>query len=125
MFDNTETGLTTDEGFRVEDFHDNAEEFNKGYENAGTTSENQQQGDAVYTMNSRDKLRTKWALRDRQKSKVLWAAIVGCIMTVFSVFGMWEKIGITAEGFKEIAGAVGAVLAAFGVFNDPTNKEGF
>ena len=119
--ENTESGLTTDEGFRAADFHDNAEEFNKVYETAPA----QDQAETTYTMTWMDKLRTKWALRDRQKSKVLWAAIVGCIMTVFSVFGMWEKIGITAEGFKEIAGAVGAVLAAFGVFNDPTNKEGF
>ena len=68
---------------------------------------------------------SKWALRDRLRSKVLWAAVVGCIMTVFSALHIWEKIGITAEGFSEIVAAVGAVLAAFGVFNDPTNREGF
>lgn len=67
----------------------------------------------------------KWALRDRLKSKVLWAAVVGCIMTVFSALHLWDKIGITSEGFSEIAASVGAVLAAFGVFNDPTNREGF
>ena len=67
----------------------------------------------------------KWALRDRLKSRVLWAAVAGCVMTVCSVFGVWEKIGITAGGFSEIAASVGAVLAAFGVFNDPTNREGF
>lgn len=67
----------------------------------------------------------KWALRDRLRSKVLWASVVGCIMTIFSVLGLWDKIGITAAGFSEIVGAVGAVLAAFGVFNDPTNREGF
>ena len=67
----------------------------------------------------------RWALRDRLKSRVLWAAVAGCIMTVFSVFGVWERIGITAEGFREIVAAVGAVLAAFGVFNDPTNREAF
>lgn len=67
----------------------------------------------------------KWALRDRLKSKVLWAAVVGCIMTIFSAFGLWDKIGITAAGFSEVVAAIGAVLAAFGVFNDPTNREGF
>lgn len=67
----------------------------------------------------------KWALRDRLRSKVLWASIVGCIMTVFSALGLWDKIGISATGFSEIVGAIGAVLAAFGVFNDPTNREGF
>lgn len=67
----------------------------------------------------------KWALRDRLRSRVLWAAVVGCIMTICSTLGLWDKIGITAQGFSEIVGAVGAVLAAFGVFNDPTNREGF
>lgn len=69
--------------------------------------------------------KNKWALRDRLKSKVLWASILGCVITVFSAFDIWSKIGITAEGFREIAASVGAVLAAFGVFNDPTNREGF
>lgn len=113
MFENDESGLMTDEGTRVED-------FNNVYESAPGKPES-----AEYVMTTWDKLKTKWALRDRQKSKVLWAAIIGCIMTVFSVFGLWEKIGITAEGFKELAGAIGAVLAAFGIINDPTNKEGF
>lgn len=67
----------------------------------------------------------KWAMKDRLRSKVLWAAIVGCIITVLSAFDIWSKIGITAEGFREIAASVGAVMAAFGVFNDPTNREGF
>ena len=69
--------------------------------------------------------KNKWALRDRLKSKVLWAAVIGCIITVISAFDAWQYIGIDANGFREIAASVGAVLAAFGVFNDPTNKEGF
>ena len=68
---------------------------------------------------------SKWALRDRLRSKVLWAAVVGCIITVISAFDAWQYIGINADGFREIAASVGAVLAAFGVFNDPTNREGF
>ena len=68
---------------------------------------------------------SKWALRDRLRSKVLWAAVVGCIITVISAFDAWQYIGINAEGFREIAASVGAVLSAFGVFNDPTNREGF
>lgn len=67
----------------------------------------------------------KWALKDRLKSKVLWAAIVGCIVTIFSVFDVWEKIGITSEQFSETIGAIGGLLAAFGILNDPNNREGF
>ena len=70
-------------------------------------------------------MKEKWALRDRLKSRVLWAAVLGCVMTVLSAFDAWGKLGVTAEGFKEIAASVGAVLAAFGVFNDPTSRETF
>jgi uncharacterized membrane protein len=106
MFGNTESGLMTDDGFRAED-------FNEVYE-ASPVKQDEPSGKPG-----------KWALRDRLKSKVLWAAIVGCIITVFSAFDIWSKIGITAEGFREIAASAGAVLAAFGVLNDPTNREGF
>ena len=70
-------------------------------------------------------MKEKWALRERLKSRVLWAAVLGCVMTVLSAFDAWGKLGVTAEGFKEIAASVGAVLAAFGVFNDPTSRETF
>lgn len=108
---NTESGLMTDDGFRKEDF-DETPTIEEVYENEPVSEPVK-------------KAPSKWALRDRLRSKVLWAAVVGCIITVFSAFDIWAKIGVTAQGFREIAASVGAVLAAFGVFNDPTNKEGF
>ena len=63
--------------------------------------------------------------QNRFKSKALWASIIGLIVTVFSVFNVWQKIGIDSEAFSAIVAAVGSVLSAFGIFNDPTNKEGF
>lgn len=68
---------------------------------------------------------SKWALKDRLKSPVLWSALVGCVATIFSVLGIWEKIGITSEQFSNIVGAIGVMLTAFGVINDPNNREGF
>lgn len=105
MFENTESGLFTDDGVTMSD----VEKFNENYEMSPTQPEDE----------------NKWALRDRLRSEVLWAAVIGCIMTVFSAFGVWEKIGITADGFREVVAAVGAVLAAFGVFNDPTERGRF
>lgn len=67
----------------------------------------------------------KWALRDRLRSRVLWASLIGCLITIFSVLGVWEKIGISSEQFSEVIGAVGGVLAAFGIFNDPTERGAF
>ena len=67
----------------------------------------------------------KWSLRDRLRSKVLWASLIGCLITVFSVFGVWQKIGISSEQFSDVVGAVGGVLAAFGILNDPTERGMF
>ena len=106
MFGNTESGLWTDDGAP-----ENAEKFNELYEAAPIVPKQPETN--------------RWALRDRLRSKVLWAAVIGCIMTVFSAFGVWERIGITADGFREVVASVGAVLAAFGVFNDPTERGRF
>lgn len=108
---NSESGLMTDDGFRKEDFEETPT-IEEVYENAPASE-------------PEPKASGKWALRDRLRSKVLWAAVLGCVITVFSAFDIWSKIGITAEGFREIAGSVGAVLAAFGVFNDPTSRKVF
>ena len=105
MFKNDENGQMTDEGTRTTD-------FNKVYEAAPIETEPK-------------KPANRWALRDRLRSKVLWAAVVGGVMQIFSALGLWAKLGITAAGFSEIMVAVGAILEAFGVFNDPTSKERF
>lgn len=68
---------------------------------------------------------SKWALKDRLKSPVLWSALIGCVATIFSVLGIWEKIGITSEQFSNIVGAIGTMLTAFGILNNPTDREGF
>ena len=61
-----------------------------------------------------------------QKANIkLLAALAGLIITLLGAFDVWDAIGITAPQFKEILSAMGAVLAAFGVFNDPTSKERF
>lgn len=70
-------------------------------------------------------MKEKWALKDRLRSKVLWAAVIGGVMQIFSALGLWAKIGITADGFSECMVAVGAILEAFGVFNNPTDRNAF
>lgn len=67
----------------------------------------------------------KWDLRGRLRSKAAWAAVAGLVMIILSVFNVWSKIGITMDGFREIMAAIGAVLDAFGIFNDPTSPDRF
>lgn len=68
---------------------------------------------------------SKWALKGRLKSKALWIAIAGLVSVILTAFGVWEKIGITSEAFNGIVAAIGSVLTAFGVLNNPTDSEGF
>ena len=105
---NTASGLLTDDDNYMDEQEQKADAFNQQYENSEEPAKV-----------------NRWALRDRLRSRVLWAAFAGCVMTVFSAFGLWEKIGISSETFREVIAAIGALLAAFGVFNDPTNREGF
>ena len=92
---------------------ESTEVFNANYENDG-----EQKTETSKKVN-------KWALRGRLRSKVLWVAVLGGVIQIFSAVNLWAKIGITAEGFRELMVGVGAILEAFGVFNDPTNREGF
>lgn len=59
--------------------------------------------------------------QSRWRSKALWAAIVGLVMAIFSAFGVWQKLGIDSEAFNAIVTAIGGVLTAFGIINNPTD----
>jgi len=96
------------------------EKFNESYENEQECADCE-----IHYSDEQPAHPGKWALRDRLRSKVLWTAVVSCVITVFTALGLWDKLGITSEAFKACVVAVGAVLTVFGVLNDPTNKEGF
>lgn len=57
----------------------------------------------------------------RYKSWALWLSVAGAIWTILSAFGVTEKIGITEDKFATLLDAVGAILIAFGIVNNPTD----
>ena len=59
-------------------------------------------------------------MKERFKSPVLWTALIALIVFVLKT---WCKIEI--EGVDEFTELLLAVLIAFGVCNNPTNREGF
>ena len=64
-------------------------------------------------------------MQNRFKSKVLWAAILGQLVSILQLAGVFESIGINAgQAGDAIAWALQG-LTMFGVLNDPTNKTGF
>lgn len=58
---------------------------------------------------------------NRFKSWALWLSVAGAVWTSLSAFGVTESIGLTESTFKTVLDAVGAVLIAFGIVNNPTD----
>ena len=64
-------------------------------------------------------------VQNRFKSWALWVSVAGALWTILAAFGLPEKIGLTNETFNAVLNAVGAILIAFGIVNNPTDKENF
>ena len=62
--------------------------------------------------------------QNRFKSWALWTSVLGALWLILSTLGVTEQLGIEESTFKTVLDAVGAILTAFGIVNNPTNKEG-
>ena len=63
--------------------------------------------------------------QDRIKSPVLWTSIFSLILLVFNTFGLFELMGIEESNVKNLFDGILTVGVAYGIFNNPTNGEGF
>ncbi|WP_147565172.1 phage holin [Clostridium tyrobutyricum] len=61
--------------------------------------------------------------QNRFKSKAAWVAVAALLLFILKTYGLLASIGLTEESYKELTTLIFAVLTAFGIFNDPTNKE--
>lgn len=62
--------------------------------------------------------------QNRFRSWALWVSVAGALWTILSAFGVTEAIGISETTYTQVLNAVGAILIAFGIVNNPTNKSG-
>ena len=60
-------------------------------------------------------------VQPRWRSWAMWLSVLGALWTIASAFGLPEKWGIQEGTFKTIVDAVGVILIAFGVVNNPTD----
>lgn len=58
----------------------------------------------------------------RFKSWAMWVSVAGALWTIFNAFGVTQKIGIEESTFKTVLDAIGVVLIAFGIVNNPTDS---
>lgn len=62
-------------------------------------------------------------LQNRLKSPVFWSAIAAQVLSILVFTGVLE-VG-TSDAINGVIGSVCQALVVFGIFNDPTNKNGF
>ena len=59
----------------------------------------------------------------RWKSWATWSAALGAIAILLQAVGLLDRWGITDESVNAIITAIGAILTAFGIVNNPTDKD--
>ena len=60
-------------------------------------------------------------VQPRWKSWALWLSVIGAVWTILNAFGLPQKWGIQENTFKTVVDALGVILMACGIVNDPTN----
>lgn len=63
--------------------------------------------------------------QSRWKSPVAWSALAALVLFILKTYGFLAPIGLTEDTFKEFVALIFAALTAFGILNNPTNKDGF
>ena len=60
-------------------------------------------------------------IQPRWKSWAMWLSVLGALWTIAEALGLPAKWGIQEGTFRTIVDAVGVILIAFGIVNDPSN----
>lgn len=64
-------------------------------------------------------------MRNRFRSPVVWASIAALVLFVLKTYNLLAPVGLTEDSFKELSTLIFAALTAFGIFNNPTDKNSF
>jgi len=63
--------------------------------------------------------------QNRFASKVAWLSLLPVIVLLGDAYGLWNVIGMNADTFTKVFMGILAILTAFGIFNNPSDKENF
>ena len=63
--------------------------------------------------------------QSRWKSPVFWTSIFALVAFVLGNYGLYDVIGMTSETFQTFINLLLSAMMAFGIVNNPTNKDGF
>lgn len=63
--------------------------------------------------------------QNRLSSWALWLSVAGAVWVIAEAFGLSEKFGIDEGTFHTVLNAIGSILIAFGILNNPTDRQNF
>jgi len=64
-------------------------------------------------------------MQKRYDSKVAWGATLALVFFIMKNYGLFSVVGLTPDSFKELSDLILALLVTLGIFNNPTNADGF
>ncbi len=67
----------------------------------------------------------KVSIKERLKSWAVWLSVLGAVGVILNATGVFELLGIDSMTFDMVVNAVGTILIAFGILNNPTDKNSF
>jgi len=63
--------------------------------------------------------------QNRFKSWAAWVALFALLGFILGNWGLFDTLGLTDETWKTLTGLILAAGAAFGILNNPTDRENF
>lgn len=63
--------------------------------------------------------------QNRFKSWALWVSVAGALWIILDSLGITTQLGLEESVYTQIIDCIGAVLVAFGICNNPTDKSNF
>ena len=61
----------------------------------------------------------------RVRSKAAWVTTTAIVLAIAANLGLYEMVGIEQEMIQGVITSVLSLLGVWGVWNDPTNQDGF
>lgn len=61
--------------------------------------------------------------QNRFRSWALWVSVAGAVWVILTAFGLPQVWGISDSTFSNVLNAVGTILIAFGILNNPTDRN--
>ena len=65
------------------------------------------------------------SIKERLKSWAVWLSVLGAVGVLLNATGAFEAMGIDSVTWEICVNAIGTILVAFGILNNPTDRGHF